>query len=205
MENVPSAADGQAAVLLASKHQSTWETFAYPALMPHPLAYVFKRELLYVPFFGWAMSRLDMVHIDRGRRAEAEPARHKALPVLEPPGILADLVAVGRHPFRRMEIEEGRLHRDGVPVQEPAEPARAGMRYTLDIPEPAPAGPLPEAIPLDILYEDADLIVLDEVSMVNERMAYDIESFGVPVLVLGDPFQLPPVRGLQPWPPSQPT
>jgi exodeoxyribonuclease-5 len=41
----------------------------------------------------------------------------------------------------------------------------------------------------------ADLIVLDEVSMVNTDMARDIESFGVPVLVLGDPFQLPPVEG----------
>ena len=41
----------------------------------------------------------------------------------------------------------------------------------------------------------ADLIVLDEVSMVNDDMADDIESFGVPVLVLGDPFQLPPVAG----------
>jgi exodeoxyribonuclease-5 len=41
----------------------------------------------------------------------------------------------------------------------------------------------------------ADLIVLDEVSMVNKEMAADIESFGVPVLVLGDPFQLPPVFG----------
>ena len=37
------------AVLLASKHQSTWETFAFPTLMPHPLAYVFKRELLLHP------------------------------------------------------------------------------------------------------------------------------------------------------------
>jgi 1-acyl-sn-glycerol-3-phosphate acyltransferase len=71
MENVPSAADAKGAVLLAPKHQSTWETFAFPTLMPHPLAYVFKRELLYVPFFGWAMARLDMIHIDRSKRAEA--------------------------------------------------------------------------------------------------------------------------------------
>ncbi len=71
MENVPTAADAKSAVLLASKHQSTWETFAYPMLMPHPLAYVFKRELLYIPFFGWAMARMDMIHIDRSRRAEA--------------------------------------------------------------------------------------------------------------------------------------
>lgn len=40
-----------------------------------------------------------------------------------------------------------------------------------------------------------ELIVLDEVSMVDERMARDIESFGVPVLVLGDPAQLPPIGG----------
>jgi 1-acyl-sn-glycerol-3-phosphate acyltransferase len=71
MQHLPTAADAKAAVLLASKHQSTWETFAYPTLMPHPLAYVFKRELLYVPFFGWAMARMDMIHIDRSKRAEA--------------------------------------------------------------------------------------------------------------------------------------
>lgn len=41
----------------------------------------------------------------------------------------------------------------------------------------------------------ADLIVLDEVSMVNGSMARDIESYGVPVLVLGDPAQLPPIEG----------
>jgi 1-acyl-sn-glycerol-3-phosphate acyltransferase len=71
MQHLPTADDAKAAVLLASKHQSTWETFAYPTLMPHPLAYVFKRELLYVPFFGWAMARMDMIHIDRSKRAEA--------------------------------------------------------------------------------------------------------------------------------------
>ena len=71
MEHLPTRADSHAAVLLACKHQSTWETFALPGLMPHPLAYVFKRELLYVPFFGWAMGRLDMIHIDRSKRTEA--------------------------------------------------------------------------------------------------------------------------------------
>jgi 1-acyl-sn-glycerol-3-phosphate acyltransferase len=71
MQHLPSAADARGAVLLASKHQSTWETFAYPSLMPHPLAYVFKRELLYIPFFGWSMARMDMIHIDRSKRAEA--------------------------------------------------------------------------------------------------------------------------------------
>ncbi|SHM26581.1 1-acyl-sn-glycerol-3-phosphate acyltransferase [Rhizobacter sp. OV335] len=66
MENLP---DGPA--ILCPKHQSTWETFAFPTLMPRPLCYVFKRELLYIPFFGWAMARLDMVHIDRSKRTEA--------------------------------------------------------------------------------------------------------------------------------------
>jgi len=66
MENLPDEA-----VILLPKHQSTWETFAFPTLMPKPLAYVFKRELLFIPFFGWAMSRMDMIHIDRSRRAQA--------------------------------------------------------------------------------------------------------------------------------------
>jgi 1-acyl-sn-glycerol-3-phosphate acyltransferase len=71
LHHLPTAAQDKKAVVLAAKHQSTWETFAFPTLMPHPLAYVFKRELLYVPFFGWAMGRLDMIHIDRSKRAEA--------------------------------------------------------------------------------------------------------------------------------------
>lgn len=41
----------------------------------------------------------------------------------------------------------------------------------------------------------ADLIVIDEVSMVDEPLATDLLSFGTKVLVLGDPFQLPPVQG----------
>lgn len=42
---------------------------------------------------------------------------------------------------------------------------------------------------------DCKLIVLDEVSMVDDDMAADLLSFGKPVLVLGDPGQLPPIRG----------
>ena len=50
IENLPTG-EKSAAVLLV-KHQSTWETLTMPAIMPHPLAYVFKKELLYIPFFG---------------------------------------------------------------------------------------------------------------------------------------------------------
>ncbi len=69
LENLPQG-DEEGAVLLC-KHQSTMETFLLPCIMPHPLAYVFKRELLYVPFFGWSMARMDMIHIDRSKRSEA--------------------------------------------------------------------------------------------------------------------------------------
>jgi len=69
MENLPSTELGSCVLLV--KHQSTWETFSMVTLMPHPLAFVFKKELLYVPFFGWAMSRMDMIHIDRSQRTQA--------------------------------------------------------------------------------------------------------------------------------------
>ena len=69
MEHLPIGKTTPAILLV--KHQSTLETFLLPTLMPHPLAYVFKRELLNVPFFGWAIGRLDMIHIDRSQRAQA--------------------------------------------------------------------------------------------------------------------------------------
>ena len=60
-------AANEPAVLLV-KHQSVWETFYMPLLVPHQLAYVFKKELLYIPFFGWAMAVVEMIHIDRSKR-----------------------------------------------------------------------------------------------------------------------------------------
>jgi 1-acyl-sn-glycerol-3-phosphate acyltransferase len=69
MANLPDGAASPAILLV--KHQSTLETLLLPTLMPHPLAFVFKRELLKIPFFGWSMARLDMIHIDRESRAQA--------------------------------------------------------------------------------------------------------------------------------------
>ena len=69
LENLPQGAKSPA--ILLSKHQSTLETLLLPTLMPRPLAFVFKRELLKIPFFGWSMARLDMIHIDRESRALA--------------------------------------------------------------------------------------------------------------------------------------
>jgi 1-acyl-sn-glycerol-3-phosphate acyltransferase len=68
-DNLP-VGETSPAILLV-KHQSTYETFLMPTIMPHPLAYVFKKELLYVPFFGWSIGSLDMIHIDRSQRAKA--------------------------------------------------------------------------------------------------------------------------------------
>jgi 23S rRNA pseudouridine1911/1915/1917 synthase len=59
-------------------------------------------------------------------------------------------------------IDEQRLRSDSGPVTQPAEPVRAGGIYTLDVPPPASATPRPQVIPFAILYEDADLIVLDK-------------------------------------------
>lgn len=42
---------------------------------------------------------------------------------------------------------------------------------------------------------EADLIVLDECSMIDDRLASDLRSFGKKILVMGDPGQLPPVNG----------
>ena len=69
MENLPT--DPKQGVVLLVKHQSTYETFLMPTIMPRPLAYVFKKELLKVPFFGWSIGAMDMIHIDREQRSRA--------------------------------------------------------------------------------------------------------------------------------------
>ena len=58
--------------------------------------------------------------------------------------------------------EEGRLTRDGEAVPDPSQPIRPGATYRLDEPAIRPAAPQAENIPLDILFEDRHLIVLDK-------------------------------------------
>lgn len=65
-DNLP----GGPAILLP-KHQSTWETFWLPSFLPRKLTFVYKRELHWVPFFGWAMASLRMINIDRNRGQDA--------------------------------------------------------------------------------------------------------------------------------------
>ena len=62
--------DGSKTIVL-SKHQSAWETLALMALSPRPLCFVYKKELHWIPFFGWAIRSMHMIHIDRSQRAAA--------------------------------------------------------------------------------------------------------------------------------------
>jgi 1-acyl-sn-glycerol-3-phosphate acyltransferase len=58
------------ALLVASKHQSLWETFALLPLFHDP-AFILKRELQWIPFFGWYAWKADMIPVDRGKRSQA--------------------------------------------------------------------------------------------------------------------------------------
>lgn len=57
--------------IVLSKHQSTWETIALRGLLPATNTWVIKRELLWIPFFGWGMAALGPIALDRkaGRQA----------------------------------------------------------------------------------------------------------------------------------------
>ena len=59
----------EAAVIL-SKHQSAWETLAYQVIFP-PQSLVVKRELLWIPFFGWGFAMLRPIAINRGSGVRA--------------------------------------------------------------------------------------------------------------------------------------
>jgi 1-acyl-sn-glycerol-3-phosphate acyltransferase len=52
-------------LIVASKHQSMWETFALIQFFPKPL-FIVKRELKWIPFFGWYIIKADMIGVVRG-------------------------------------------------------------------------------------------------------------------------------------------
>lgn len=61
-ENLP-----EGGYIIAPKHQSAWDTFAFLPWWPDP-TYILKRELMWIPLFGWYISRMNMIPIDRGSR-----------------------------------------------------------------------------------------------------------------------------------------
>lgn len=58
-------------LVIMAKHQSTWETFALATVIDRPIMYVLKRELMRIPIFGWALSLLKPIAIDRASGREA--------------------------------------------------------------------------------------------------------------------------------------
>ena len=52
--------------VILSKHQSAWETLAFQQIFP-PQVHVLKRELLWIPFFGWGLAMMSPIAIDRSR------------------------------------------------------------------------------------------------------------------------------------------
>ena len=63
-ENLPDAP-----CIVAAKHQSAWDTMIFSLLLDKP-SYVLKRELLRIPFFGWAVAKSGMVPVDRAGGAK---------------------------------------------------------------------------------------------------------------------------------------
>lgn len=72
------------ALLVASKHQSLWETAMLVSLFDDP-AYIFKRELQWIPVFGWYAIKSRMIPIDRGARG----------------GVMAGMIARAREELAR--------------------------------------------------------------------------------------------------------
>lgn len=66
LENVRKDSAG----LILARHESAWETFAFQVIFPRQ-AYVLKKELLKIPFFGWGMAMLNPIAIDRGNGRQA--------------------------------------------------------------------------------------------------------------------------------------
>lgn len=58
------------AKIVAAKHQSAWETFALLTICPRP-AYILKRELTFLPLFGWALLKTGQIAVHRGKKGQA--------------------------------------------------------------------------------------------------------------------------------------
>ncbi len=65
IENIP-----EEGCIIAAKHQSIWEFFALLPLFEDP-AYILKRELIWIPLFGWYVWKTRMIPINRGKRSKA--------------------------------------------------------------------------------------------------------------------------------------
>jgi len=67
LENIP-----EGAVIVAAKHQSTWDTFTLPIYF-RDFSYILKRELLFLPLFGWCLMAAEQIAIDRAKGRKVMP------------------------------------------------------------------------------------------------------------------------------------
>jgi 1-acyl-sn-glycerol-3-phosphate acyltransferase len=141
-------------LIVASKHQSMWETFALMPYFDAPL-FIYKRELAWIPFFGWYLMKSGMIGVDRGggmrslmdmaRRAPKEIRSGRQL-IIFPEGTRTP---VGAPPDYMTGV--GQIYASsGVPCQPVALnsglfwPRRTFMRYpgtlVVEFLDPLPAG-----------------------------------------------------------------
>ncbi len=75
----------QTPFILAAKHQSAWETFVFHYLFPDPTI-ALKRELIWIPFFGWYLKKVGMIPLSRSKGKGAKDLKkllHKAQEAVE--------------------------------------------------------------------------------------------------------------------------
>jgi len=135
LENLP-----EGSFILAPKHQSFWDAIAFLPYIDDPL-YILKRELTWIPVFGWYVMKMRMIPVDRGSRAKAlkavvaatkeELARNPRQLIIYPEGTRR---APGDEPAYKYGIVElyTRLGLPVVPVAHVAGlywPRRVFMRY----------------------------------------------------------------------------
>jgi 1-acyl-sn-glycerol-3-phosphate acyltransferase len=143
------------AMIVASKHQSAWETFALMTLFDDPL-FILKRELMWIPIFGWLLWHSRMVPVDRSagsqalvamtERAREELAKNRQLIIFpegtrRPPGAeprykfgVAHLYAAEGVPCLPVALNSGLfwprrsiLRRPGTVIVEMLDPISPGM------------------------------------------------------------------------------
>lgn len=178
-ENIP-----EGGFIVASKHQSVWETFALLPLFPDP-TFILKRELSWLPFFGWYTIKMRMIPVNRGKgsAALAQMTEHARTAIAEGRQILifpeGTRRPIGADPVYKYGIAH--LYRDlNCPVLPVALnaglfwPRRTFLRYpgtvVMQILPPIPAGEPAEAlIPMlrDRLEPATDNLILEAAAAPN--------------------------------------
>jgi 1-acyl-sn-glycerol-3-phosphate acyltransferase len=67
LENIP-----KGSIIVAAKHQSVWDTFTLPLFFPD-FSFILKRELVFLPFFGWYLLAAEQIAIDRSKGGKLLP------------------------------------------------------------------------------------------------------------------------------------